>query len=92
MARGGKRQGAGRKCGSLSQRTREIAEAVLVDGSTPLEFMLARMNDTEADMRLRADMAKAAAQYMHPRLNSIEHSGEGGGPIGIVITSDDAKF
>lgn len=43
MARGGKREGAGRKQGSLTERTRVIAERALADGKTPLDVMLDNM-------------------------------------------------
>lgn len=72
MARGGKREGAGRKPGSATRKTREIAEAALEEGISPLEFMLSRMRDEAAPMADRQDMAKAAAGYIHPKLSSIE--------------------
>lgn len=43
MARGGKREGAGRKIGALTERTRVIAERAVADGKTPLEVMLDNM-------------------------------------------------
>jgi hypothetical protein len=43
MARGGKREGAGRKPGSLTKRTREVAERAAATGQSPLEVMLANM-------------------------------------------------
>jgi hypothetical protein len=43
MARGGKREGAGRKKGALTKRTKEIAERALAEGKTPLEVMLDNM-------------------------------------------------
>lgn len=43
MARGGKREGAGRKAGSLTTRTREVAEKAAATGQTPLEVMLDNM-------------------------------------------------
>ena len=43
MSRGGKREGAGRKPGSLTTRTREIAERASAEGKTPLEVMLDNM-------------------------------------------------
>lgn len=51
---GGKREGAGRK----------PAEPVLIDSialltSGPTQFLTALMNDVEADIKLRADAAKA---------------------------------
>lgn len=43
MARGGKRDGAGRKSGALTERTRAVAERALADGKAPLEVMLDNM-------------------------------------------------
>ena len=43
MARGGKRVGAGRKQGSLTTRTRKVAEKAAATGQTPLEVMLENM-------------------------------------------------
>jgi hypothetical protein len=84
--RGGKRQNAGRKAGSATKRTREIADKAMEEGITPLEFMLEIMrtepSDDVKDPRLLADLlgmrfeaAKAAAPYIHPRLAAVEHSG-----------------
>jgi len=58
---GGKRQGAGRKPGSVSQKTREIANQAATDGLTPLEYMLAVLRDDTADPNRRDRMAVAAA-------------------------------
>lgn len=72
MARGGKRAGAGRKLGSATKRTREIADKAAEEGVTPLEYMLTVMrSDTEAPER-RLDAAKSAAPYVHPKLASME--------------------
>lgn len=43
MARGGKREGAGRPAGAVTQRTREVAERALATGMTPLDVMLDNM-------------------------------------------------
>lgn len=43
MARGGKREGAGRKVGAITKRTREVAERAMAEGKTPLEVMLDNM-------------------------------------------------
>lgn len=72
MPRGGKREGAGRKAGSLGKRTQEIAEAALADGLTPLEYMLARLRDETLNSTDRMDAAKSAAPYVHPRLAAID--------------------
>jgi hypothetical protein len=43
MARGGKREGSGRKQGALTRRTREAAERALATGKSPLDVMLDNM-------------------------------------------------
>lgn len=43
MARGGKREGAGRKLGAVTKRTREIADRAVAEGKAPLEVMLDNM-------------------------------------------------
>lgn len=78
MSRGsapGERRG-GRKPGSLNKRTQAIAEKAASEGKTPLEFMLDLMRDVKQEIPLRADMAKAAAPYIHPRLANVEFSGD----------------
>ena len=42
-SKGGVRPGAGRKKGSLTKRTRAIAEAAVAQGITPLEVMMSTM-------------------------------------------------
>lgn len=43
MARGGKRDGAGRPAGAVTKRTREVADKAHKTGQTPLEIMIANM-------------------------------------------------
>jgi uncharacterized caspase-like protein len=74
--RGGARQGAGRKKGALTKRTQEIAAAALKDGVTPLDYLLGVLRNTEKDEKDRFAAAVAAAPYVHPKLASVEHSGE----------------
>lgn len=85
MSRGGKREGAGRKAGAVTVKTREIADAASQEGITPLEYMLGVMRNTEADLDRRDAMARAAAPYMHPALKAIEHKGDGGGPMKMIL-------
>src|SRR6478672_4485705 len=86
MTRGGKRSGAGRKRGSLSRKTRVIAERAAVDGITPLEVILRTMRSAWAraskngetvtsfqDALIAASMAEKAAPYVHPRLAAERH-------------------
>ena len=75
MARGGKREGAGRPVGAKTKRTREVAENAAHEGLTPVEYMLFVMRDQKADPSRRDAMARAAAPYIHPRLSTVQHSG-----------------
>ena len=79
--KGGKRAGAGRKKGGKNERSREIADKAAQAGVTPLEYMLERMRDETVEHAVRADMAKAAAPYVHPRLATIEHGSNPDKPV-----------
>jgi hypothetical protein len=85
MAKGGKRDGAGRKPGTPNKRTAEKVAAVEASGLTPLDYMLSILRDATKDDYARMDAAKAAAPYVHAKLASVEHKGEGGGPLQIII-------
>lgn len=75
MAKGGKREGAGRKPGVPNKRTAETAAAVEASGLTPLDYLLGVLRDEDNDPALRMDAAKAAAPYVHAKLASVEHKG-----------------
>jgi hypothetical protein len=81
MARGGHREGAGRKPGSVNVATAKAREAAEAGGEMPLDFMLRIMRDEAAERSERLDMAKAAAPYVHAKLSSIEASGPNGAPL-----------
>ena len=81
--RGGKRVGAGRKPNPIKTlfipvpvEAIEQQPTTQISGSLahkdPKVFLLALMNDLEADLKLRADAAKALMPFMHTKL------GEGG--------------
>jgi hypothetical protein len=97
MARGGKRPGAGRKPGTVSeatQRRKEVAERALAEGISPLDVMLTTMR-TLWDQALDPDgrvvnlgkamqanmVAKDAAPFLHPKLSSVEATGKDGAPL-----------
>jgi len=71
--RGGARKGAGRKAGSATKLTREIANRALQEGITPLEVMLCCMRDywNEGNKAEAGKFAVMAAPYCHPRLSSV---------------------
>lgn len=81
MSHGGKRPGAGRRKGQVSQQTearKAVAMQALSEGISPLDVMLKAMRNawSEGDEKAAAAFAKEAAPYVHPRLAAVEHSGE----------------
>jgi len=72
--RGGARKGAGRKPGSATKKTREIADRAASAGITPLEVMIETMLMLRkaGEHEKAAMIAKDAAPYVHPRLSSID--------------------
>ena len=85
MARGGAREGAGRKPGAVTRKTREIAEKAHEEGITPLEVMLTAMRNAydAGELKEAAMFAKDAAPYVHAKLANVqaEISGPNGGDI-----------
>ena len=97
MKHGGKRPGAGRPRGSMNKVSAEIRAAAVTAATSsgeelPLQYLLRIMNDPQADPQRRDYMAKAAAAYVHPRLNSTEVGGKEAEPVIIQITPDEAKY
>lgn len=82
-ARGGPRKGAGRKAGSATKKTREIADKAAQEGITPLEVMIQAMREAyETGGPVAAfPFAKDAAPYMHAKISSMELTGKDGGPV-----------
>lgn len=74
MAKTGYRPGAGRPKGSKTAKAKpldklpaDIRSAARKSGVSPLDFMLAVMNDEEQDLNMRARMAIAAAPFVHAK-------------------------
>lgn len=51
----------------------------------PLDYMLEILRNEAMDPDARMDAAKAAAPYVHAKLASVEHRGEDGGPLQIIV-------
>jgi hypothetical protein len=85
MAKGGSREGAGRKPGVPNRRTAEKAAAIEASGLTPLDFMLSVLRNEDNTTEDRMDAAKAAAPYVHAKLASVEHKGDGGGALEVIF-------
>jgi hypothetical protein len=87
LPRGGKRVGAGRKRSSASIKSRHVANSIAESGAiSPLEHMIAVLNDPNSTPA-RKDLAAAqAAPYLHPRLGlaPAHANGNGGATIANV--------
>jgi len=59
----------------VARATAIARKRALESGISPLDYMLKVMRNSRADGKRRDDMAKAAAPYVHSRLNSVTHSG-----------------
>lgn len=81
MARGGKREGAGRKAGTPNSASAAREAEVRASGLTPLDYMLTTLRNEDADTKDRMWAAEKAAPYVHPKLANVEV--EHGGSIEI---------
>jgi hypothetical protein len=63
----------------------EARQKAAEGGIMPLDYMLTVLRDEEMDASTRMDAAKAAAPYVHAKLASVEHKGEDGGPLQIIV-------
>jgi hypothetical protein len=89
--RGGKREGAGRRPGSVAKIDYEARQKAHAGGLTPLDYLLSIMRDENEDKRERLDAAKAAAPYCHARLSSTELSGPDKGPIETMEVTNEMR-
>lgn len=102
MARGGARPGAGRPKvrETAIDIPRDIRAAAREAKLTPLEYMLAVMNDESADASRRDRMAQAAAPYVHARAEAVaggkkaqrQERAEQSAAEGLYAVPDDAKL
>src|SRR5688572_9083988 len=76
--RGGKRNGAGRKPGSPTEKRRPIAKIAEARGMTPYDVMEEAMwaEYDAGNLREAAAIAKDCAPYKHPRLSSSQIKAE----------------
>lgn len=76
MAHGGARPGAGRKKGGTNRLTQEAIDKARTEGVMPLDYLLQVMRDAGADEAKRIDAAKAAAPYLHAKLQPVDSTGD----------------
>lgn len=84
MASGGARQGAGRKPGAATRFNDEARAKAAEGGILPLDYLLAVLRDDTKPQEVRIDVAKAAAPYMHARLNAVSVAGDPDNPMEMI--------
>ena len=81
MASGGARPGAGRKRNGKNRLAVEAVAKAEQGGVMPLDYLLQVMRDAGAEEARRIDAAKAAAPYVHPKLQPVDDKGDSGQKI-----------
>jgi hypothetical protein len=86
MPAGGVRRNAGRPLGGQNRIDREAREKAKAAGITPLDYMLQILRNEDNPRDVRLDAAKAAAPYLHAKLNSVDMqlTGKNGGAMEMV--------
>lgn len=89
MARGGKREGAGRKAGAVSQAKKGLSELAQGHAENMLGVLvkIATSGESEA-ARVSAANAILDRGYGKP-IQGVEHSGKDGEAIKVLIAGDD---
>ena len=76
----------GRQKGAVDKIKREAILAA--QGITPLDYMLGIIRNEEEDKTVRLDAAKAAAPYVHARLQTTTLAGDPEKPLKLDNLSD----
>lgn len=89
--RGGPRPNSGRPKGKPNKDRREIIEKAKKAGIMPLDYMLEVMRDKKAPQARRDAMAQSAAPYLHPKLATIQHTGDRENPVNFNVYNKPPK-
>jgi hypothetical protein len=76
----------GRTKGGIDKIKREAILAA--QGITPLDYMVGIVRNEEEDKSVRLDAAKAAAPYVHARLQAVTLAGDPDKPLKVENMSD----
>ena len=92
MMRGGKREGAGRPKGSTKKkRWKMLEELGMKYNHSPLDYLLAILNNPMSSPERKMMAAEKAAPYMHPKLATQVNKLSSDGPIKINIKWGDEQ-
>lgn len=85
MPAGGARAGAGRPKGRRTMTTLKREKEIRDSGLAPLDYLLKVLRDEKEESPRRLEAAKAAAPYVHPRLNAVTHKGDDEQPVRVTF-------
>jgi hypothetical protein len=85
MAKGGAREGAGRKPGVPNKRTVVAIEKAEASGLMPLDYMLAVLRDHQAPPEDRMEAARNAAPYVHAKLAPVDAKGDTARTVEVIL-------
>jgi hypothetical protein len=80
---GGRQKGTPNKA---TQSAREICRRLKCD---PIEGLAHIAKDVKVPIEVRQRAYSDLARYTYPRLNAIEHTGDGGGPLQVEVNVRD---
>lgn len=88
--RGGSRKGIPNKA---TREFRETVRLLLESNADNVGVWLTQVaegsEDVKADPGKALDLLAKLAEFAAPKLNRVEHVGDGGGPVRIIATSED---
>ena len=88
---GGRKKGGKNKI-TLASSAHAIMEKAKAAGITPLEYMLGILRDEKQPQDIRMEMAKAAAPYVHPKLQVTKLQGDKDAPLFDLSTLSDSEL
>lgn len=91
MAGIGRPKTGGRKKGTPNKATARREAEIAASGLTPLDYMLKVMRNPRENKDRRLEAAGKAAQYVHPKLAAITHTGDAQKPV-VIADMDAERF
>lgn len=88
----GRKTGGGSRKGRRNKASAARVAAIAASGPMPLNYLLAVMRNAKLPVEVRIDAAKAAAPYVHSKLQTITHKGDENAPMQIVISREAARW
>jgi hypothetical protein len=77
--------GQGRPKGAKNKANAKREAEIAASGLTPLQFLIGEMRNSTNTLEFRADCAKAAAPYIHPKLANVQHSTDPQKPFQLQV-------